>query len=124
METNNDATAFYNLGVGYYNGEYGLTQNFTKALELWQRAAELGSAISNYSLANSYFRGDGVARDEKKAVFYYEQAAIQGHTHARHNLGVVEHRKGNMDRAMKHYMIAVKSGYTYSLKQIKALYEI
>ena len=41
---------------------------------------------------------------------------------ARHNLGVVEHQKGNMDRALKHYMISVGGGYADSLKQIKRLF--
>ena len=33
-----------------------------------------------------------------------------------------EQKAGNIDRALKHYMIAVKGGYGDSLKQIKRLF--
>ena len=41
---------------------------------------------------------------------------------ARHNLGVEEWKVGNMDRALRHYMIAVKDGNSGTLKCIKMLY--
>ena len=47
-----------------------------------------------------------------------------GNEVARHNLGVVEERKGNMDRALKHHLIAVRSGNDKSLEIIKEMYSI
>ena len=41
---------------------------------------------------------------------------------ARHNLGNSEAEAGNTDRALKHYMIAVRDGYTKSLNYIKDFY--
>jgi len=41
---------------------------------------------------------------------------------ARFNLGLFEERSGNMDRALKHYMIAVRSGLSYSLAHIKEMF--
>ena len=41
---------------------------------------------------------------------------------ARFNLGICERDEGNMDRALKHYMIAAGSGHSNSLKRIKDLY--
>ena len=58
----------------------------------------------------------------KKAKHYWELAAMKGDAIARHNLGIMEHRRGNMDRAVKHYMISVKGGYPDSLKKIQDLY--
>ena len=43
---------------------------------------------------------------------------------ARHNLGIEEQNKGNMDRALKHNMIAAKSGNKNSFENIKELYSI
>jgi len=74
------------------------------------------------SVSKAYDRGRGVEVDKKKAMHYYELAAIGGDSMARHNLGHMEGKAGNMDRALKHFMIAVKCGYTKSLKQIKELY--
>ena len=33
-----------------------------------------------------------------------------GNVEARHNLGVLEEDAGNVDRALRHYMIAIKGG--------------
>lgn len=41
---------------------------------------------------------------------------------ARHNLGVKEARAGNMNRALKHIMIAAGFGYTRSLEHIKLMF--
>ena len=67
-------------------------------------------------------RGDGVERDEKKAVHYYELAAVGGCVEARHNLGALEFNAGNMDRALKHDMIAAGCGDNDSLETIKQLF--
>ena len=58
-------------------------------------------------------------RDTKKAKYYFELAAMGGDTVARHNLGLFEYRAGNLDRAVKHWMIAVGAGHDNSLKAIR-----
>ena len=45
-----------------------------------------------------------------------------GHVNARHNLGAKEGQAGNMDRALKHFMIAAGCGDNGSLKAIQALF--
>ena len=47
---------------------------------------------------------------------------MKGDETARHNLGVDEAKAGNLDRAVKHFMIAAESGHAGSLKKIKELY--
>jgi len=117
-----DAQAMHNQGSCYSKGSRGYPQSDTKALELWHRAGKLGFAASYCNVALNYLHGDGVERDEKKAAYYWELAAMRGDTLARHNLGIYEERKGNVDRALKHYMIAVEFGYTDSLTMIKTLF--
>ena len=118
----NDVNAIYNYGYFYANGENGLLQNMAKALEFWHRAGELGSAEAFCSIGNSYYNGDGVEADEKKATHYYELAAMLGDVVARHNLGCFEGNAGNVDRALKHFTIAVKDGSSESLESIKIMY--
>ena len=60
--------------------------------------------------------------DKKKAKHYLELAAMAGDVAARNNLAVNEVRTGNMDRALKHWIIAVKGGKKKSLDSIKWLY--
>jgi len=118
----NDATAIYSMGCFYSTGRYGLPQDRAKAVELCRRAGELGNAESYHNLGIAYDNGNGVERDETKAAYYYELAAIRGDSYARANLGVESLEKGNKDRALKHWMIAVKDGEYRSLQNIKSTY--
>jgi TPR repeat protein len=116
-----DAGAIYEMGCCYADG-ICLPQDRVKALELWYRAAELGNTASHYNIGIAYLNGNGVERDEKKAIHYWELAAIGGHAMARHNLGVFEKRTGNMNRALKHFMISVGFGCTQSLENLKHMF--
>ena len=60
--------------------------------------------------------------DKKKARHYYELAAMGGEVDARCSLGYMEIEAGNTDRAVKHYMIAVRGGDSDSLEVIKEFY--
>ena len=117
-----DANAIYNLGIHYRDGSYGFPQDMDKALELWQRAAELGLPKAYGSIGYSYNNGRGLEIDKKKATYYYELAAIGGCVQARHNLGCSEGMAGNTERALKHYRISVGGGHSKSLGVIKQMY--
>jgi len=119
-----DADAFHTLGEAYSYGNLicqdnlGLPQDHKKGFELLLRGAELGSIKAHCSLANAYDDGSGVKKDLKKAIIHFKLAAIGGHEVARYNLGILEEANGNMDTAMKHYMIAARCGYDDSLKKV------
>ena len=118
-----DAGAMFSLGCCYREGIYGLPQDYEKALELYHRAGELGCARAYFNIGNSYYNGEGVERDNKKANHYDELAAMRGSPEARYNLGVEEKRKGFMKRALKHALIATVSGYKKSLDIIQIMYK-
>jgi TPR repeat protein len=65
-----------------------------------------------------YYEGKGVEEDEEKAVYHLEKAAIGGNPRARYNLGIIEGNNGNMDRAVKHLIIAAKLGHEASMKAL------
>ena len=113
-----DAHAIHNQGSRYADGEHGYPQDFSKALELWHRAGELGHAESYHNIACLY----KLERDMTKARHYWEKAALSGDAMARYNLGIMEEKAGNTYRALKHHMIATKDGYLESLERIKTLY--
>ena len=118
-----DAQATYQIGSYYARGLFGLPQKQAKAFELLHRAGELGFAQAYYILGQVYEKGTmGVVRDEKKAIYYWELAAMSGSSRARHNLAVEEWAAGNMDRALKHYMIAARGGESKSLEAIQELF--
>jgi len=116
-----DANAIYNLGVYHAEGSYGFSHDIAKSLELWHRTGKLGHATAYYNIGSMYYNGNGVEVDEKKAKHYYELAAMQGHVKARHMLGTIDGQAGNMDRALRHYMIAVSGGGKESLDTIRKM---
>jgi len=119
-----DPVAIYNIGSFCFRGLYSFAQDYDKALELWHRAAELGHSGAYHNIGRAYACGEGLERDEKKGIHYYEIAAMKGSSASRFGLGLFEGRSGNMDRALKHFMIAVKCGDNTSLEKIKELYKI
>jgi len=114
----NDAEAFYSLGYSCRDGDFGLPQDFNKSMELWQKAAELGSICAHYNLAIVYHSGEGVEFDTDKAIHHYTLAAIGGDEVARYALGLFEEANGNINHATKHFMIAARCGYEDSLKEV------
>ena len=111
----NDPIAICRTGNWYFDGLYGYPQDYTKALEHWHRAAELGYIEAYCFVGYVFLHGDGVEVDEKKAKHYWELGAMRGNISARYNLGASEEQTGNLDRAIKHYMIAVLGGHAKSL---------
>ena len=98
--------------------------DYTTAVEYWTRAAALGDALAHYELSCLYYTGEGgVEKDEKRALHHAEKAAIGGYPRARHNLGSIEGKKGRVDRAVKHYIIAASLGLDHSLDTLRALYK-
>jgi len=114
-----NAWAYYTLAGCYAREEWGLPQDLQKANELLLKAGELGSAEAYCNLGNSYQSARGVERDMKKAIYYWELAAMGGYVDARYNLGAMEQEKGNIQRAMKHFILAARAGDKEALERIK-----
>ena len=85
-----DASAMFNLGVLYHNGQ-GVAQDYTKAREWYEKAAAKGDASAMFNLGVLYDNGFGVAQDYAKARAWYEKAATKGQASAMLNLGLLYH---------------------------------
>ncbi len=110
----NDPVAIRQEGtIQYMKGDY------SKAFERYTNAAQLGNADAHYKLAKMYNnKGHGVEKDMGKALYHLEEAAIGGHPTARFNLGVHELHNGNVDRAVKHFVISATQGDDESIKRL------
>ena len=108
-----DPIAIGKIGSYYRKGIYGYPQDYRKALELWHRAGELGYTRAYCSIGYAYENGHGVEVDKEKAKHYYELAATGGYVDARYNLGLYEMKTGDIDRALRHYMISVMVAAIY-----------
>ena len=114
----NDAEAFFMVGGAYAREELGLQKDMSKALEMWNKSADLGSVSAYYSIGIAYNIGDGVEKNLCKSIHHWKLAAIGGHEQARQHLGMAEIDSGNIDRAMKHFLISARSGEENSLRAV------
>ena len=114
----NDPVALREMGLRHFQKE-----EYDKAFEYFSRAAEMGDADAHFNLSEMYWVGHGVEKDEKKKIHHLEEAAIQGHPMARHNLGSIEGNNRRYDRAVKHYIIAANHGEELAVKTLKEFYK-
>jgi len=96
--------------------------DFSRAIEYYTKAAELGDADAHYRLAFMYRNGHVVEKDMGKVIHHLEEAAISGHPTARYDLGCEEWNDGNAERAMRHFIIAANLGHDDSMKMLMAAY--
>ena len=126
-----DATAIYNIGCYYRDGDIGdfgdgkmyqFPQDIVRAIHYFVRAGELGCAEGYYNVGVQYENGNVIKRDLKMAKHYYKLAAIGGDVMARFDLGCFEKQEGNINRAFKHWHIAAECVHVDSLHCIREMY--
>ena len=81
----------YNLGMDYLNGS-NAEQDYKKAIECFERAAEKGFSMALNQLGICYYKGLGTEKDEPKAVECFIKATEQGNLEAYENLGEYYYR--------------------------------
>ena len=96
----------------YIEGDYD------DSVKHYTKAADLGDLEAHNQLGWMYWNGVVVEKDEEKGVYHYEKAAIGGHPRARHVLGCKEVNNGNIERAVKHFIIAANLGDEGSMKAL------
>ena len=65
---------------------YKKTQNYSEAIKIWRQMASKGVLNAKFNLGQAYFHGKGVERDEKMALYWWKQAAAEGHEDAAKNI--------------------------------------
>ena len=83
-----DPQACFELGNRYYEGD-DVPQNRSRAIELFQVAAQGGIANASFRLGKIYCDGIDVPVDYARALSYYSVAARAGVFEAQHNIGVM-----------------------------------
>lgn len=84
------ATAAYNLGTLYYNGQ-GFPQDYARALHWFEEAARRNDPYAEFQLGMMYGNGKGVDVDTEAELRWYNKAAGQGLPAAQYNLAVMYH---------------------------------
>ena len=114
----NDPAAMSQKGI-----ELDKKGDYQSALTYFTKAAGLGDAEAHYWLSHLYSDGLGVEKDSRKEIHHLEEAAIGGHPEARFNLACSENKNGNIERAVKHWIIAANLGHDLSIKALMRMFK-
>lgn len=113
----------YRLGQMFYTGT-GTKKEETKAVEFWQKAARLGNANAQYSLASHWLKtGTG---DLQQALEWIQKAVEGENTAAMYSLGKL-YLEGEMvppdiKRAIELFEKAAMKGHDYAAYRLGRLY--
>lgn len=90
------------------------------------KAAEQGDVESQNDVGLSYERGEGVAKDPIKALYWFKKAADNGHTEAQFNTAIkyynsagIEH---NLDRSIEYAEKAANNGSKSAVRLLFNIY--
>ncbi len=81
-----DAEAYYLLALIYEDGYGDTRRDLRKMVDNFTISAEKGYVEAQYILGEMYKDGDEVVKDRMKAIFWFKQAAKQGHKDAKFEL--------------------------------------
>lgn len=122
-----NATYQNDLGI-YYSKGIGVPKNQTKAVELFQKAAEqkFPAALSNLGSCQEQGLG-GLSKDPRKALEYYEMAAKRGYAEAQNNAGLMYGDGKGVERdyakAVNYYESAAKQNHAPAESNLAYCYE-
>jgi len=112
------------VALRWMGDEHYTKGDFDCAFQYYTKAAGLNDAQAHCELSHMYFEGKGVEKNGKLENYHLEEAAIRGHPEARYNLGFNEGKIGNIERAVKHYIIAASHGDNDAVTVLKKGYRV
>ena len=102
-------------------------EEYTKAVELFTKAAEQGHPEAQWSLGSCYYDGNGVEEDIFEAVKWYRKSAEQGFADAQYSLGYCyengEGVRANIIEAVKWYKKSAEQGNAGAQCNLGVCYE-
>jgi len=88
-----------NMGSRYQYGD-GVSQDYTKAFSLYQKAANAGLAIAKTNLGYMYDNGLGIKKNKLKAISLYKSAATSSDPRGMINLGEMYRTGDHIEKSL------------------------
>ena len=100
--------------------------DYANAKQMLEKGIKNGEPIAFYSLGIMYINGDGVQKNYKLALDYFQQAFKHGYINAAYDIGAM-YRNGegitkNRQTAKKYYLIAAKNNYPLAQFELAKIY--
>lgn len=115
------------IGVDYFKGE-GIAQNYEKAFEWFQKAADQDYAYAQYLIALMYRDGKGIDQDSNKAFEWFQKAADQGYADAQYSIALMYERglgtPQDLDKSFEWLQKSAKQGFFKAQAYIEDIHRI
>lgn len=114
------AQAAYRIGYMYDSGQDFSTPDLDRAVQWYQRAADLGDAEAQYQMAGILSMKDSKYYNASRSVKYLTAAADQGQKEASHQLGLMyaygsNGVRRNVAKAKKYLLASCEAGYDQAM---------
>ncbi len=102
-------------------------QDYTTSFQIYRHLARQGEVIAQFNLGVMYANGQGIAQNDKHAVYCYQKAAEQGYAKAQNNFGWM-YGKGrgleqNYKQAVFWYRKAADQGNAIAQSNLGVMYQ-
>lgn len=116
------ADEIYAEAEAYWNGNDSVWMNRTKALELYQQAAELGHSIAQYTLGQKYFYGEGVPKDLNQAAYWTLKSVDELNVISMYQLSLIYDELGDNEQTVHWTRLSAEGGFIYSIYNLGLIY--
>ncbi len=99
-----------------------LAGNHAAAAAEYKRLAEQGDGEAQASLAEMYFTGRGVDRDQEAAIQWFRRAAEGGHIASQVHLGMISAQVQKFELSVKWFRMAAEAGDADGMTNLAELY--
>ena len=120
------AGACYMLGNMYIKGLIGSRSEseLKKGYEYLKESYDLGNVAASNLIGTMYLNGIYLDCDEKKAIAYFEKARSHHYVFAMNNLGSIEEKKGNKEKAFAYYLESADLGESWACNKVGEWYRL
>ena len=122
IKRDNNPIAFMQMAFRHESGD-GILQSNTRALEMYNRAAELGNADAYGYIASYYGQGIAVEQDESKTLEFLEVASKKGSLYAHRLLAKFHGRNDDKEKSIKHMKLVASAGDQDSMDDLMKYYK-
>lgn len=117
MNSNLNNPTYLVIYADMYSFGLGEVNDFAKAFELYQKAANLGNLEAMCDLGYMYLVGQGVNKDEEKSAYWFKKSADLGYVHSMRDIGQnYLHGQGvtkNVKVAKEYFKLASEHNYSH-----------
>lgn len=106
----------------YWNGNDSVYMNRSKALELYQQAAEMGNAVAQYTLGQKFFYGEGVPKDLNQAAYWTLKSVDELNVISMYQLSLIYDELGDNEQVVHWTRLSAEGGLTEAIYNMGIIY--